>query len=300
MAISKETQEWLDDLKKEGTLSEEVIQNLKTAVEANSKADGFLKGSVLRQSDYSRRSAEVDTAKKTVEDSQAALKQREEAVTKFQAELGTWKQGAEENYNKALKEREAAEKKASAAQARLRTLAIANGLSEEEVLKDLDVSVIPEKKIEPTFDTSKFLTREDVEKATREATLLDAVISDLKDEHRALFGSGFNATALVQEAIASKRGIRDLWEERFKVKDKQAEVAEGVIQKRINDAVAAKDAELRSTMQLPSPRPNDPLSPLFRPDGLPKPKVDDDGPGGVSAAIAAFNTGKYRIQIPGR
>ncbi len=300
MALSTETRAWLDGLKKEGNISDEVFKQLETSLDG--KADEYVRGSQLRQSDYSRVMAEVKTAQKAVEDSQSALATKEAAVTKYQGDLAQWKDGADKNFQKALTEREAATRKAEAAVARLRSMAAANGLDETEVLKDIDTVVIPKKDDVTPFDTSKFLTRDDAKKAVMESALIETSIHDLAIRHQELTGQPLrNASALLTEALQANMRLDDYAAKKFDYAKLEGEKTEAVIQKRIDDAVKARETQILSDGSIPGN-----LRPSLRDDlkGSPilagikdlshLPPIDQAPGGGVSAAVAAFNSGKFK------
>lgn len=298
MALSAETTAWLADLKSQGSLSDEVLTQLRSAAEANSKTDEFLKGSVLRQSDYSRNSADLQKAKTDFEKTQKDLADKEVALTKFQTELGQWKQGADTQIIAAQKDRESAEVKATAALARLQRIGVQHGIDESE-WKLGDTDFTPAKK-DDTVDTSKFITSEKlneiVSKGTRDAAVLDAIIYDLGEEHRELFGKRLPApAALVQEALATGKTLTGLWEEKYGVQAKRSEIAEKAITDRISAGVEAEVTRRMSDASLPGAHlmgARDDLqgAPVFKEGGLPAPTSEG---GGVSAAIAAFRSGKF-------
>lgn len=303
MALSAETQAWLDELKKTGGITDEAYTSLKSTFEGNNKADEYLKGSVLRQSDYSRQMADIQKAKKEVEDSTNALKQREADVTKFQGELSQWKAGAETNYRKALDEHEKAERKATAAVARLRSLAMANGMDEAEVLKDIDV--LPAKKEEPVktsdIDTSKFLTREDLAKGIGESALVDAAIYDIASEYQELTGKSLRGAALlVQEAIKAGKTLQTYADEKFglpKLREEKAAKDKADYEKSIRDDERAKVlSEGLIPGNIAPGRGDLQGSPVLRKEGIPEPGKGN----GIEAATAAFQAGKYRINPLGR
>lgn len=301
MALSNETKQWLDGLKAEGSLSDEAYNQLKTSLEASAKADEYVKGSQLRQADYSRAMADVQKAQKAVEDSQRALTDKEAQVTQFQTELGTWKAGADVKFQEAIKEREKLAVKAQAAVARLRSLAVANGLSEDEVLRDLDTTPVPEeKKTVPEFDTSKFVTREQIAQTVAESALIDASIHDIAVEYHELTGKPLkDASKLVQEAIQARKPLGQYVAEKFKFAELKDARAKADIQRQIDEAVAAERSKLLSDGSLPGSgaglRTDLKGSPIFQGDGgkLKAPSDDSSG-GGVSAAVAAFNQGKFK------
>ena len=71
MALSNETQRWLESLKTEGNLSDEAYNSIRTSL--NDKADNFVKGSVLRQDDYSRQMAAFKETQTAVEKAAIAV-----------------------------------------------------------------------------------------------------------------------------------------------------------------------------------------------------------------------------------
>ncbi len=302
MAISKETQDWLNELNSQGQLSAEAFAQLKSSVESNSKADEFIKGSALRQSDYSRKQAELQTARQDFDRTQAELRTKEEAVSKFQTSLGEWKADADGRIVAALKAKEQAETKAAAALAKLQRVGAQTGLDESEwKLSDEDTKLINKEGQNQPFDTSKFLTqdqlKEQIGKGTREAALLDAMVADLAEDHRELFGTRLpNKAQLVNEALAAGKPLTAYWEEKYGVAAKKAEIAESQIQERIRQGVETEKAKWASANALPggaSPFRNDePRSPVLREGGLAAPP--EAGGGGISAAIAAFQSGKYK------
>jgi len=302
MALSTETQAWLDDLKKEGGLSDEAYKTLAATLESSAKADLYVKGSALRQADYSRQMNDVKTAKESLDKATAELQKKEADVTKYQTDLAQWKSGADVSYNKALKEREVAFQKATAAIARLKTVADSAGLDSNELLKDLETEQVnpPQQKstLPEGFDPTQYVRREDIATATREGALIDATIHDLSGEYQDLFGTRLpGAATLVQEAMTARKSLREYVETKFDFAKKRAEQSEAMIQDRIKKAVDESRTQLLSEANLqggPRPTGRDDLrgSPVFREGGLAVPK-DSMGGGGVSAAVAAFNTKKY-------
>lgn len=307
MAISQETSKWLDDLKKEGNLTDDAFNSIKASFD-NPKADEFVKGSTLRQSDYSRQMDSVKQAQKAVEDAQRDFQTKQAEVNAYKGTLDTWKAGAESKFHKAVKDAEAADTKATAALNRLKAVAQANGLDETEVLKDLTIPVNPnlQNPNTPNMDTSKFLTadqlNEQVSRAARETAFVDATIYDLASEYRRLYGqeppAGF-AKSLVEGAIKSKMTLDEYATKEFKFVDKRTEASEAAIQARIKTAVDEASAKILSDQALSGGAhtgvPAGANSPIFKNENIMKPiAADHQGGGGVSAAIAAHAAGKYR------
>ena len=298
MALSTETQAWLDGLSKDGGISADQLLTIKSALESNSKADEYVKGSGLRQADYSRRQADLQTARTELERATADLKTKEAGVTQYQTELGQWKAVSENKIVAALQAREAAEKSAAAALSRLQLVGGKYGVDPADL--NLEGVVIPKKdETVPTFDTSKFITREDAGKGLQEAALMDAMIHDLSVAHQELFGKPLTgAYQLVDEALKANIPLSKYWESKYKVEDKRKEVQAADIQRQITEGVEREKTKMLSELNLPGGRGmvgvRDDLrgSPILKEGGLPAPPAD--GGQGVSAAIAAFQSGKYK------
>jgi len=303
MAISKETEQWLTELKASGGLTDDAYNALKSSLESNSKGDEFVKGSVLRQADYSRQSAEIQAARKAVEDSQNDLKSREASVTKFQTDLANWKTGAEAKFVQALQEQELASRQAAAAMARLKAIAAANGLDEKELIAGLDVNPNPNpvnpNPINPGVDIEKF-KREMVDTLKTTANgivMVDATIADLAQEYTALFQKPFPGSwaTVVQEAMNAGKPLREFVESTYKFSDRKNELAEADVARRIKEGVDAELAKRLSEGALGASqigRTDIHGSPIF--STKLKAPDDNNGGGGVSAAVAAFQAGKHR------
>ena len=305
MALSTETKAWLDGLKKEGNLSDESFKALEQSLD-NGKADEYVKGSQLRQNEFSSKMASVQAAQKAVEDASSALATKESQVTAYQTELGTWKAGADKNFQKAITERETALNKANAAMARLKSLAVANGLSEEDVLKDLDVSITPQPNPKPgetPFDTSQFITRQNLQQTVQESALIDATIYDVASEYQELTGKPLKgAGELVKEAIKAGKPLGEYIASKFDFVGLRSKAGEAAIQQRIDAAVAANSTEILSRANLPGAnaglRTDLKGSPIFdaQHEGVLKSAPSGEGGGGVSGAVAAFNAGRFAPQ----
>lgn len=307
MALSNETQKWLDDLKREGGLTDEAFNAIKASLD-NPKADEFVKGSALRQSDYSRQMGTVQAAQKAVEDAQRDLKLKEDNVAAYKSTLDGWKTEKEPLFIKAVKDAELAATRETAAINRLKSLALANGLDENEVLKDINVPVNPNPNPNPApgFDTSKFLTADQlnahVQKAARETAFVDATIMDLAGEYRLLYGKDIPpgwGRAVVEGAIKSGLTLNDYVSKEYKFDEKRTQAAEAGIQARIDAAVTANTAKLNSehilSGQNPGGVPSGANSPVFKQENIMKPLAPDhQAGGGITAAIAAHSAGKYR------
>lgn len=298
MALAPETAAWLEDLRKEGSLDEAAFNALKATFE-NEKVNTFVRGSVLRQSDYSKNMNDVQAAKKAMEDAQADFMVKQAAVDKFNGELVTWKGTAEVNFTKAVQDREKAERVAQAALGRLKSLAAAQGLEEADVLKDLDVApVVVDKKVEQTMDTSKFVSREDIQRGVIENALGEATVGDIADEVFSLTGKRFSRREFVAGAVKAGKTLEQYAEETYGLTKLRTDKAEADIQKRIDDAVTAgvtaKLSEAGIPGNLAPGRQDLKGSPVLSQGGIKMPGKDQQPGGGVPGAVAAFQSGIYK------
>lgn len=280
------TKTWLDELAATGSLSPEE-KELLTKIGSNPKADEFIKSGTLRQADYSRKMQEVQTLT-------AQLAQKETDVAKFQGDLATWKAGAEGNYQKALKDKEALELKLTTATSKLSTIATLHGVPEEEWKTAAEAPVIQKPAEKNYLTVEEYDTR--MKKTLGESALIDAAMHDLNVKHLELFGTPLKGgVAFMGEAMASGKTLTAFFDEKFKVVERQEALREEAIQKRIQEAVAANDTKLRSEMNLSAPRQHDRQSPLFGSEAF-KPRLAADGVtkiSGVEAAMAAHHASKY-------
>jgi archaellum component FlaD/FlaE len=126
-------------------------------------------------------------------------------------------------------------------------------------------------------------------------------MEDLADEHRTLFGKPMSRVELVsalQEEVKrtgnGNIGLREVFEKKFNVAGKREEVREAEVQRRITDAVKARETAMADEYALRSTNQpafqNDNPSPIFaslRKEGD-KPTHVAGVPEAVVASIAAF------------
>ena len=285
------TQTWLNELKASGSIPEEDM-NVLLKIAANPKADEFIKGSVLRQADYSR---EIQKAK----DLQTQLASKESDVTKFQGQLASWQSGAKASYEQALRDREEIAGKLTLAQERLRTLGTTHNIDETEWAPVVGTKVETKPKEEPKYMTQAEVDAQ-VRKSITESAMIDAAMHDLNVRHLELFGTPLkNGVAFVAEALRAEKTLTSYFDEKFKVAEKVNELAEKAVQKRIDDAVAVRDAALRSELNIATPRAGDRQSPLFESNFHPKQDGEGRTISAVQAAIDSYSSGKYQVKQPG-
>lgn len=288
MALDPNVQSWLDELKKTGAISEDELKVI-SGVAEKPQAGEFIKGSVLRQSEFSKKLNEISELKKNVEAEQ-------EKAQRFGSDLAKWKVGADENFRKAIVDREEAQKKYSTAVAKLTAIGTTYGIPENEYKLE-DGVIVPSN--QPPVDTKNYLTREDVEgllkKFSTEAALTDASVHDLNVRHMTLYGKPLpNAIEFVQEALKNGKSLSGYFQEKFNVQQREKDLLEESIQKRINEEVAVRETKIRSELQVPAPRASDHGSLLFNENF--NPKIPEQAGDAVGAAVAAYSAGKYSKQ----
>lgn len=165
-ATLEEIKDWLDDLVKAGSLSDDERKGLEATLGKPGVAD-HIKGSQLRQADFSRKMNEVS-------EQQKALDSEKANVAKLQQELVDWKGGSEAKYNKAIADLKAAQTRAFQLEQGLQT---EYGIDPATLLGNGTAPLA-----NPTQpDTSAFLTKEQFDKALDERMngRLQSVVTDL-------------------------------------------------------------------------------------------------------------------------
>jgi hypothetical protein len=304
--------QWLAEVTADGSLSEAERKVVADTLAKDPKVLKRLEEGQLRQSDYSRHMND--------------LKRQEQTLKATETALNQWKSEAEGKLNAAVAERDALKTTAAQYEANVRAIASEYGLDPAEVSARLKAglpAIAPgttppahQQSGTPTMDTSKFLTREELEKQFQTAQqafpLLQATIIDLNAEHMRLFGQPLaNATELTQKAMEQKRSIREVWEEENRVADRRTQIA--------SEAKAAEEARIRaderqkvlSEHSVPlASRPGVPHSAVFQLAGQSQQQNGGNATPpvpaalrtaahenrGVEAAVRAFNEGKYRQQ----
>lgn len=230
-------------------------------------------------------------------------KKAKEATDKYREELVGWKTDAEKKFGEAEQTARKATETLAQYKARLTSLVAAGDLDEEDV-KDLLTAEpakadLPAKKDDPPRDhDGRFISRDDYQKDATNFVRLPAQINDLAAKHLELFGKPIsNMDELVGEALTSKRPLTDVWKEKFKVGDREKELADAR-QKEHDDLIRRDERQkVLSEVSNPAVRPTGAASPVLAQFPGNKDVVRREGTnGGVMAAVAAYEQGKYRDQ----
>ncbi len=268
-------QQWLQELKAKGNLSDENFRALNDAITAQPQAQEFVKGSILRQQDYSRRMND--------------LQQQEAATQTYQQSLVEWKTKAESEYN-SMRQKLA---EAEAARARAAALAQTYGADPEEIGTYTPPA---QPRVEtPTFDPKDFISTKDAQEAMVNQLRLQNKLLTLSAQHQKLFGEPLMDDELVDRALRNRRSIEDEWKESFQVEQKRNEQAQAQQEALLARIREEERAKVLSELQLPQSRPEAPTSPLYATNMIKTAPTqgETDTRSGVQAAIDAWNERRY-------
>lgn len=278
--------DWLGGLE----LSEEHKAVVETAL-STEKNQQQIRENFLRQQDYSRRMNELATAKRDAETQYGRQYQ----------ELAAWKKEAD-----ARLEKEQADKtRAIAEAAALRAAATEYGLDTSSISSTMGAAPgagagqLNNPAAQAAVDLSGYDKKfETVTQELSAAPLINAKMSDIATEYEELHGKRFKGmTSFVQEALERSVSLDQLAEEKFSFTAKRAEQEKTRRQTEIDLAVKEAEARVRSELHLPTTRPggySSPISAHLASGGAAQTTGGAGALDGVSAAILAFNEGKYR------
>lgn len=241
---------------------------------------------------------------------QAALQQANESLNREMAEWATLSTKEKEAALQQQAALEAARVRNAQIETRLAAAATQYGFDANAILEG--TTPIPEKKepVVPPFDTSKFVARDQVAPVFDYQLELMGQLPHLVAEHQRLFGEPLDTRAIVKE-IKARAAKNDpnidptgIWEEKFGVPAKRAEVQK----QQYDAAIAAAEARGREAAMteraMPGPANPGKHSPVFRnADGqfaprtsrLQRPMPEST----LRNAVSAFTTGKYRDKDTG-
>lgn len=268
---------------------------------------------VLRQSDYSAKMGDLQKEKDRLEAEYQEKVKKEET---FHASLVGWKTEKEREAERIITEaRQAAESKLSDVQKKVRELAQRNGIPEEEI-KDLVAASTVENRRTPNDDqqphrkNGEWMSKEEFRNEAKFYARLPAIQMSLEREYFRLFGQDapdINWEKVIDGAQSSKRSLQQEFEATYKLPEKRAEVAETKRKKEIEEAEKRGAEQARAKLMEDNPELAGRRSVTRDHRGSPildqareHAKKDQSqhtahGPqDAVSAAVKAFNEGKYR------
>lgn len=268
-----------------------------------------LEGSILTQSEFSRKMDELKNKEIQLErDYQKKVADEDQ----FRESVVGWKtQKEQEIEGRVTAAREEAARQLNAARDRIRQLATAHGIPDDEI-KDLIPASSPTpttRDPQPRGDDGKYMKLEDFRREAEAYALLPGLTVTLNTEYFRLFGNDAPPPAwekVVEEARRTKRPYAEVFATMYKLPEKRAEIAKFNHDKELDDARKAGAEAERSKIMAEHPeysaRPSEgrgerssPVLTLARQqmkDGPPK-EVKDPNRAAHNAA-AAWNEGKYR------
>lgn len=271
--------------------------------------------SVLAQREFSRKLDELKANETRLNaEHQARMKKEDE----FQKSLSGWKTTKEQEYQTKLQqERQATEQALTTVRDRMKTLGTNYGIPEEELKPLLEAKVnVNDPPVVRTDqrrdDDGKFLPRDEFNKVVNDYAKLPAIMQAITYEHQQLFPNQPppDFLKMIDEAGANKRSLKQEWEVQYKVGERRDAIHEEQIQARIKKDVEAAVVAERSRILADNPNVNarvrsesregspilhaavERTQELIKAGKLPAPDVNKHD--GVSAAVAAFNEGKYQ------
>lgn len=287
-------QDWLKSLK----LPPAKLKSLETVL-ADPEVSAAAKDAFMARADYSRN---MDALKKEQADAQKKIADQEAKNAKYYADLGTWKGDADKKYADGQKALEAANNKLAQITNKMGTLKNQYSIEDADLADILNPAITAPVVTAPVVDPNKdsYLSRDaynkDVDEFRTQFPLIPAVIADLDDRHRELFGKPLpGKTQLVQEAMAAKKPLDAYAAEKFGFAAREKEIEKENWQKEADVKFKEREEAIRSEYANPAARPlgDNPASPVLgRSMGR---GVDDAGKPvaldpqrGVKAAIAGY------------
>lgn len=215
----------------------------------------------------------------------------------YRKELADWKSGVERTVADKDAVLRQANETAAKYKARLDTY-VQSGVIDESEVADLVAAGPAPKKEDPPRDpnTGQYLTREDFVKEAVSYVKLPAQINDLAAKHYALFGKmPDNLAEIVDEAMSSKRTVADVWKEKYKVSEREQELASQ--KEKEHEEQIRRDERQKVVSEMSNPTNPRPVggfnSPVLANMGK-KPEGPSHLSRGVMAAVEAARSGKYK------
>lgn len=295
MPINAELQKWLQE-KAYAALSPEEQQAFNTILGKEAVAEQ-LNRAWMAPPDYNRKMDEL-------KQKEALLNQE---LQNHIAGLNQWRDGEQSRVNQQVSELQAKYERDVAA---LRSQIEAEGLQP---------SVSQPVKTNGTATTTnvngnvQYMTKQQFDSELAKAAMYPALVAQVVEQHRQLFGSAPDMPKITDIALRTGRSLSDVWRETYKVADKEAELQQAAIQKQIEEGVNARLVQLQSdgamAQQNFSGRQPEP-SPIRRmiaaqhqaeansPLAVPQPVMQESS--AVREAIQLLNSGRFAVKQPGQ
>ena len=265
MALTAEVDTWLQDLEKTGEVSTEWLAETRKQLE-KPKAQEFVKGSVLRQSDYSKKANDLKAAQEKAQAEYDAKMAEVDTKFKYYSDYGA---DADKKVKAAQKAHDELQGKLDAISRKAKRWVEQGVIDEDEVKDVLTGDPTTERRTEQQRpladdDTIKRLDSRLTEEFKATAKL-PAIMQKISTEHFKLYGEWPDMEALLEKAEGSGKSLKQTWEAEYKVADKREELREAAVQDRINRETEKRLTARLSEMNLPTqPKDRDRTSPVFK------------------------------------
>jgi septal ring factor EnvC (AmiA/AmiB activator) len=295
----------------------------KTVLEAlnkgGEKATKYIEENQLRQSDYSKK---MDALTADVKKKETELATKIANEDKYHDSLASWDTKRKKELSDATAAREKAEAALAAARDKVTKLAADNDLPADEIAKLFEgapVSTNVNQNTNQNVDTkeldSRFVSKEMFQAEARAYGKFAALIPGLERQYFKLFGDTAdppNWEALIDKAIAANgaKNIKQIFEEEYKISEKREELKNAETESRIKAAREEGATQERAKLLADNPtlsdrggvrsgeREGSPVLALATKQRMEAEKgkapVASQNP--VAAAVAAFNSGKYKVE----
>ncbi len=296
MAINPELAKWLSE-KVYGQVTPEERTALENAFGKDAVAEQ-LNRAWMAPPDYNRKMDEL----------KAERQRLEQETQSYAATLNQWRDGEQARVNQEVANIRAQHERDVAA---LRAQVEAEGLT-----PSVAQPVKPNGSATPVNGNGtgpKYLTQADLAAELSKAAMFPALVSQVVEEHRKLFNSVPDMQKVTETALRTGRTLVDTWRETYKVSERETELHNAEISKRIEDGVSERLAKLQADGAMnaqnftgrqsePSPirsmiaaqRQADANSPL----AIPQPVMQQSE--AVRAAVEALNSGRFEVKRPGQ
>lgn len=294
MAINPELAKWLSE-KVYGQVTPEERTVLENAFGKDAVAEQ-LNRAWMAPPDYNRQSDKL-------KEDRARMEQE---MQTYAATLNQWRENEQARVNREV---EAIRQQHERDVADLRTQLEAEGLQ-----PSVAQPAKPNGSATPTNGNGpKYLTQADLAAELSKAAMFPALVTQVVERHRKLFNDIPDMEKVTETALRTGRTLVDTWRDTYKVADREAELHNAEIQKKIEDGVAERLAKLQADGAMnaqnftgrqsdPSPirqmiaaqRQADANSPL----AIPQPVMQQSE--GVRAAVEALNSGRFEVKRPGQ
>lgn len=267
-----------------------------------------VESSILTQSEFSRKLDELKTKESTLE---REYQEKVAAEDKFKESLVGWKTAKEKEIEAQVsKAREESEAKLTAARDKIRQLANAHGIPEDEIKDLVPASATPTPRVDPPRDdtSGRWMSKDEFRREAAAYARLPGLMVGLDREYYRLFGNDAPPPSwdkVIEEAERTKKPLATVFSSTYKMDEKRAEISKIAHDKEIEDARKAGAESERSKLMAEHPEYNartnvdrersSPVLSIAReqmvkgaPDGAKDPNR------GTKSAAAAWNEGKYR------